>query len=232
MVTATKEYRKVDLDTTTKHYNPETGAWDGQLAAPGMPTADEPTERKDWPKVFPRMAWADAVVDARRYRRAQAAVFHRMTIRAGTPKGCTESVGNIAKGLGIDRRSVQRAIKAIKADGYMAVEERTGGTYICVPNLDRGAAQCHPQGAAQCHPKGILLLTPKGKEGVTGLTPFRLSNGHRRKHRKRGHRSPFFRAKEERGTMGPTVQERGNRPGQPKQTILRPPWTWNRPGLG
>ena len=170
MVTATKEYRKVDLDTTTKHYDPETGAWDGQLAAPGMPAADEPTERKDWPKVFPRMAWADAVVDAQRYRGAQAAVFHRMTIRAGTPKGCTESVGNIAKGLGIDRRSVQRAIKAIKADGYMAVEERTGGTYICVPNLDRGAAQCHggggtvsPQWGGTVSPKRNSSSNPERK---------------------------------------------------------------------
>ena len=116
---------------------------------------------KEWPKVFERLAWADGIVAAKGYKGATAAVFHRLTTRAGTSGGCTESVGNIAKGLGIADRSVTRAIKAIRIDGYMDVQERLNGTYICIPKLDQGVTPCHqggdtmsPGGVTPCHQGG------------------------------------------------------------------------------
>ena len=121
-------------------YDPENeGAWDGQLPNPDLvdqfpPESPKPTA---WPKVFDRLAWADGVVKARLYRNATAAVFHRITTRAGTPEGCTESVPNMALGLGLCRRAVQGAIKAIRADGYMNVLEQSGNTYICVPMMGK-----------------------------------------------------------------------------------------------
>ena len=41
----------------------------------------------------------------------------------------------MASGLGISRSSVQRAIKTISKDGYMAIEQRHGQTYLCRPDL-------------------------------------------------------------------------------------------------
>ena len=171
------------------HYDANDGGkWDGQLPAADildqLPQA-EPTP-PPWPTVFARMEWADGIVAARLYRGATAAVFHRMTTRAGTATGCTESVGNIAKGLGIDRRSVQRAIKTIGADGFMAVTASINSTYICVPNLDRGAAQCHggggtvsPQGGGTVSPKGNSSSKEKIKKTETGkeATPVAIPAG-------------------------------------------------------
>ena len=141
MVTATKANDNLDLDTTTKHYDTKTGDYDGQLVHAdlvGQLPAASPKPAA-WPKVFERLAWADGVVKARLYRNATAAVFHRITTRAGTPEGCTESLRHIALGLGVTRRTVQRAVKSIRADGYIAIREQADGeTYICVPILDRG----------------------------------------------------------------------------------------------
>ena len=143
MVVTYKTPRK-DLDLSPQDQLP---------AVPPKPAA--------WPKVFERMAWADGVVKARLYRNATAAVFHRITTRAGTPEGCTESVPNMALGLGLCRRAVQGAIKAIRADGYMNVLEQSGNTYICVPmmgktveTLEGGRRYCTPRGADVAPPRG------------------------------------------------------------------------------
>ena len=149
-------------------------------------TTDEWEIPQEWPTVFARLEWADGVIAARGYRGATAAVFHRLTTRAGTSGGCTESVGNIAKGLGIDRRSVQRAIKTIKADGHIDVQERLSGTYICVPKLDRGGGMVSPQGRHGVTPGGWHGVTPressskeKIKEKDTGkeATPVAITAG-------------------------------------------------------
>ena len=114
-----------------------------------------------WPKVFERMAWADGVVKARLYRGAKAAVFHRITTRSGTSKGCTESLRHIAPGLGVTRRTVQRAVKAIRADGYMDIREQDDGeTYICVPMLDKGVTPLRQGGDTITPPPGVTI-TPK-----------------------------------------------------------------------
>ena len=121
-----------------------------------------------WPKVFERLTWADGVVKARAYRGPRAAVFHRLTTRAGTPEGCTESVPNMALGLGLCRRAVQGAIKAIRADGYMAIQEHNGSTYTCIPMLEKtvetmvgGCTTCTPRGAPHAPPRGAPHA-PKG----------------------------------------------------------------------
>ena len=82
------------------------------------PQDQQPPEPAVWPKVFERLAWADGV-EARLYRGATAAVFHRITTRSGTPGGCTESLGKMAEGLGITRKTVRDAVKTIRADGYI-----------------------------------------------------------------------------------------------------------------
>ena len=133
MVVTYKTPRK-DLDLSPQDQLP---------AVPPKPAA--------WPKVFERMAWADGVVKARLYRNATAAVFHRITTRAGTPEGCTESVPNMALGLGLCRRAVQGAIKAIRADGYMNVLEQSGNTYICVPMMGKTVETL--EGGANVAPK-------------------------------------------------------------------------------
>ena len=128
--------------TASPSYDPENeGAWTGQLPNPDLVDQLPPESPKPaaWPKVFQRLAWADGVVKARLYRGATAAVFHRITTRSGTSKGCTESLRHMAPGLGVTRRTVQRAVKAIRADGYMDIREQDDGeTYICVPMLDKG----------------------------------------------------------------------------------------------
>ena len=136
--------------TASPSYDPENeGAWNGQLPNPDLVDQLPPESPKPaaWPKVFDRLAWADGVVKSQRYRGATAAVFHRITTRSGTPEGCTESLRHIALGLGVTRRTVQRAVKSIRADGYIAIREKgDGATYICVPILDKGVTPLLPRG--------------------------------------------------------------------------------------
>ena len=149
----------MNLNTDPPHYNPEDGKWDGQLANPDLVDQLDPPVLK--PKIFDRMAWADGVVRARRYRGPTAAVFHRMTVRAGTEDGCFESVGSMASGLGISRSSVQRAIKTIAKDGYMTVEERIKQTYLCRPNFTARVSDSTPR-VSQCDPSKGRTVTPEG----------------------------------------------------------------------
>ena len=144
-------------ELTEQHYNPETGDYDGQLVSPDLVSQLSPPTLK--PKVFDRMAWADSVVQARRYRGSTAAVFHRQTVRAATEEGCFESVGSMAAGLGISRSSVQRAIKTISKDGYMVIEERSCQSYLCHPDFGKGVSG----GVSLVTPPPGVSLTPKGK---------------------------------------------------------------------
>ena len=143
------------------HYNPENGTWDRQLPNPDLVVQlDDPPPAK--PRIFDRVAWADGIVLARRYRGPTAAVFHRMTVRAGTDAGCFENVDNMALGLGLCRRSVQRAIKIIAKDGYMIVEERHRQTYLCRPDFTKRVSQS-PVRVSQSHPHEGVTESPKGK---------------------------------------------------------------------
>ena len=161
MVVTYKTPRK-DLDLSPQDQLP---------AVPPKPAA--------WPKVFERMAWADGVVKARLYRNATAAVFHRITTRAGTPEGCTESVPNMALGLGLCRRAVQGAIKAIRADGYMNVLEQSGNTYICVPMMGK-TVETLEGGRRYCTPRGADVAPPRGAD----VAPKRTSSSKESKKKK------------------------------------------------
>ena len=160
------------VTTDSPHINPDNGEWDRQLPNPDLvsqldpPTAPEHPTLK--PKIFDRLAWADGVVRARRYRGPTAAVFHRQTVRAGTEAGCFESVDNMASGLGISRSSVQRAIKTISKDGYMAIEQRHGQTYLCRPDFTKGVSLSR-QGVSDRHPPGGVTVTPKGKPSSSNI---------------------------------------------------------------
>ena len=161
MVVTYKTPRK-DLDLSPQDQLP---------AVPPKPAA--------WPKVFERMAWADGVVKARLYRNATAAVFHRITTRAGTPEGCTESVPNMALGLGLCRRAVQGAIKAIRADGYMNVLEQSGNTYICIPMMGK-TVETLEGGRRCCTPRGADVAPPGGAD----VAPKRTSSSKESKKKK------------------------------------------------
>ena len=149
---------KANITTETPHYNTENGDWDGQLPNPDLVVQPDPPLLQ--PKIFDRLARADSVVRARRYRGSTAAVFHRMTVRAGTKAGCYESVDSMASGLGISRSSVQRAISTISKDGYMIVEERPGKTYLCHPVFTQG-------GVTMATPWGVTMRPHGGCHGDT-----------------------------------------------------------------
>ena len=162
----------VAQDTTASpSYDPENlGAWDGQSPNPDLvdqlpPESPKPTA---WPKVFDRLAWADGVVKSQRYRGATAAVFHRITTRSGTPEGCTESLGKMANGLGVTRKTVKNAVKTIRADGYILVEGHLRSTYVCVPDFDKGVGYSLPQGRVLTTPGGGVLTTPKRNSSSKG----------------------------------------------------------------
>ena len=121
-----------------------------------------------WPKVFDRLAWADGVVKSQRYRGATAAVFHRITTRSGTPEGCTESLGKMADGLGVTRKTVKNAVKTIRADGYILVEGHLRSNYVCVPDFDKGVGYSLPQGRVLTTPGGGVLTTPKRNSSSKG----------------------------------------------------------------
>ena len=157
--------------TASPSYDPENlGAWDGQSPNPDLvdqlpPESPKPTA---WPKVFDRLAWADGVVKSQRYRGATAAVFHRITTRSGTPEGCTESLGKMANGLGVTRKTVKNAVKTIRADGYILVEGHLRSTYVCVPDFDKGVGYSLPQGRVLTTPGGGVLTTPKRNSSSKG----------------------------------------------------------------
>ena len=157
--------------TAQQIYDPENeGAWDGQLPHADLvdqlpPESPKPTA---WPKVFDRLAWADGVVKAQRYRGATAAVFHRITTRSGTSKGCTESLGKMADGLGVTRKTVRDAVKTIRADGYMMVEGYPSSTYVCVPDFDKGGVYSLPPGGVVTTPVGGVVTTPKRNSSSKG----------------------------------------------------------------
>ena len=150
MVVTYKTPRK-DLDLSPQDQLP---------AVPPKPAA--------WPKVFERMAWADGVVKARLYRGATAAVFHRITTRAGTPEGCTESLGKMAEGLGVTRKTVKDAVKTIRTDGYILVEGHLRSNYVCVPDFDKGVGYSLPQGRVVTTPGGGVTTTPKRNSSSKG----------------------------------------------------------------
>ena len=157
--------------TAQQIYDPENeGAWDGQL--PHADLVDQlPAESPKpaaWPKAFDRLAWADGVVKAQRYRGATAVVFHRITTRAGTPKGCTESLGKMAEGLGITRKTVKDTVKTIRVDGYILVEGHLRSNYVCVPDFDKWVGYSLPQGRVVTTPGGGVTTTPKRNSSSKG----------------------------------------------------------------
>ena len=157
--------------TAPPSYDPENlGAWTGQLPNPELVDQLPPESPKPaaWPKVFQRMAWADGVVKSQRYRGATAAVFHRITTRSGTPEGCTESLGKMAEGLGVTRKTVKNAVKTIRADGYILVEGHLRSNYVCVPDFDKGVGYLLPQGRVLTTPGGGVTTTPKRTSSSKG----------------------------------------------------------------
>ena len=114
------------LDSTpTSHYNPSTGAWDGQLPNPDITDQLSPAgllEKlpENWPSIIERDSFVDLAVVTLNLSACQTAVFRRIAFRAGSAsQGCWESQDNMARYLGYKRRAVQRALDRLQDLGLI-----------------------------------------------------------------------------------------------------------------
>ena len=111
--------------TPTSHYNPSTGAWDGQLPNPDITDQlsaagllEKPPE--NWPSIIERDAFVDLAAVTLNLSACQTAVFRRIAFRAGSAsQGCFESQDNMARYLGYKRRAVQRALDHLQDLGLI-----------------------------------------------------------------------------------------------------------------
>ena len=110
----------------TSHYNPSTGAWDGQLPHPDIVDEElsvagileKPSET--WPSIIERDNFVDLAAVTLQLSACQTAVFRRICFRAGSAsQGCWESQENIALYLGYKRRAVQRALDHLQDLGLI-----------------------------------------------------------------------------------------------------------------
>ena len=111
--------------TPTSHYNPSTGAWDGQLPNPDITDQLSPAgllEKlpENWPSIIERDAFVDLAAVTLNLSACQTAVFRRIAFRAGSAsQGCWESQDNMARYLGYKRRAVQRALDHLQDLGLI-----------------------------------------------------------------------------------------------------------------
>ena len=111
MVAKLIEHDNLDLDTTTKHYDSETGAWNGQLAVPGMLPATAPVERK-----------TGGPLDRDEWRRSNAArvghaAYKLMDALTGysDPEGrCWPGMDLLAEVTGMSARALRRGLAELR----------------------------------------------------------------------------------------------------------------------
>ena len=102
--------------TSKRHYNPETGEWDGQLAhaevVEQLPAAGILEKRpEDWPSIIERDGFADLVTSELGLAGPESSVFRRILFRAGpSSQACWESQPNLGRYLGLSERTVRRAL--------------------------------------------------------------------------------------------------------------------------
>ena len=100
----------------TSHYDTSTGYWDGQLAHPdiagGLSPAgilEKPPE--NWPTIIERDGFADLATVTFDLTGPESAVLRRILFRAGSAsQGCWESLPNMGRYLGINEKTVRRAL--------------------------------------------------------------------------------------------------------------------------
>ena len=116
---AASKYRptpSVPGSSSKRHYNPETGAWDGQLAQPDVVDQLSPAgilekRPEDWPSIVERDSFADLATIEFGLTGPESSVFRRILFRAGpASQACWESQTNLGRYLGLGERTVRRAL--------------------------------------------------------------------------------------------------------------------------
>ena len=102
--------------SSKRHYNPETGAWDGQLVQPDVVDQLSPAgilekRPEDWPSIVERDSFADLATIEFGLAGPESSVFRRILFRAGpASQACWESQPNLGRYLGLGERTVRRAL--------------------------------------------------------------------------------------------------------------------------
>ena len=110
---------ELDLDTTTKHYDPENeGAWDGQLAVAGMPPVAPPVERKTGGPLD-RSKWVISHAPALGHAAFKLLVV--MNDYANASGICWPSRAALMGQSGMSGSAVDRAIGELKRSGAVDV---------------------------------------------------------------------------------------------------------------
>ena len=99
------------------HYDSsDSGTWDGQLSHPGITDQLSPAgilekRPEDWPTIIERDGFADLVTVELELTGPESAVLRRILFRAGSAsQGCWESLANIGRYLGLNEKTVRRAL--------------------------------------------------------------------------------------------------------------------------
>ncbi|MBY8974645.1 helix-turn-helix domain-containing protein [Rhodobacteraceae bacterium NNCM2] len=79
------------------------------------------------------------------------------------------SIGRLCAELGIEKRTIQRVLRALDDAGYIARELGSGKATTRYRMLS-GVTQVSPGGCQDCHPRGVTVVTP----GVTQVSPITL----------------------------------------------------------
>ena len=102
--------------SSRRHYDSQTGEWDGQLAQPDVAAQLSAvgileTRPEDWPSIIERDGFADLVTIQFGLAGPESSVFRRILFRAGpSSQACWESQPNMARYLGLGERTVRRAL--------------------------------------------------------------------------------------------------------------------------
>ena len=88
---------------------------------------------ENWPSIVERDGFVDVVTEMENLSTPESAVHRRITFRAGSAsQGCWESLGNMARYLGGNERTILRAISS----------PRSWASLDCSCCLDRASCSC------------------------------------------------------------------------------------------
>ena len=102
---------------TPRHYDPSTsGTWDGQLSHPDIAEQLSPAgilekPPENWPSIIERDGFADVATVTFDLTGPESSVLRRILFRAGSAsQGCWESLPNMGRYLGLNEKTVRRAL--------------------------------------------------------------------------------------------------------------------------
>ena len=102
---------------TPRHYDPSTsGTWNGQLSHPDIAEQLSPAgilekPPENWPSIIERDGFADVATVTFDLTGPESSVLRRILFRAGSAsQGCWESLPNMGRYLGLNEKTVRRAL--------------------------------------------------------------------------------------------------------------------------